>query len=102
MNPEDRELLLRTSKLAEDNNKILHGMRRAARWGTFVHLIYWALIIGSTAATYYYLEPFLKGLTETYKKLGVPVPAFGDFNTGTLKKLLNQVRGGGSSAPMPQ
>ena len=46
--------------LVEDNNKILHKMQRAARWGRFFHLIYWALIVGSFGATYYFLQPFLE------------------------------------------
>lgn len=59
MNPEDKELLLRTAKLAEDNNKMLQGISRTMRWSQiwgFVKIIIFVIpfIIG-----YFYLEPYL-------------------------------------------
>lgn len=68
---EDRKLLERVVELAEENNKILRGLRRAARWGQFFTFIKWLIIIGSAFGAYYYLQPYLDQLMEVYKKLPV-------------------------------
>lgn len=39
------QLLEENLELAEENNKLLIDMRRAARWGLFIKIIVWAAII---------------------------------------------------------
>ncbi len=55
--------------IAEDNNKILRGMRRNARVAAVWHIFYWILIIGSGIASYYYLQPYLETMINAYKKI---------------------------------
>jgi hypothetical protein len=55
--------------IAEENNKILRGMRRSARIGAVWHFFYWILIIGSAVASYIYLQPYINGLTNAYKSM---------------------------------
>ncbi len=63
------KLLKENLELSQENNKILRKMQRAARWGRFFKLLFWLAIIGTTAGTYYYLQPFLGGMIKTYQNV---------------------------------
>jgi hypothetical protein len=66
MTPEEREILNRSIELAEENNKILKGIRRSARFSSFVRIIYWAIIIGTAFGTYYFIQPYIDPLIKGY------------------------------------
>ena len=66
MSPEERELLEKSVSLAEDNNKILHSMRRSQRWASVMRAIYWILIIGSAVGAYYFIQPYVDQLMAVY------------------------------------
>jgi hypothetical protein len=66
MTPEERDLLTQSIKLAEENNKMLRSMRRNARLGSFLRLLYWAIIIGTAFGFYYYTKPFIDPIIEGY------------------------------------
>jgi len=57
MTPEERELLTQSIKLAEENNKMLRGIRRSARVASFLRVIYWLIIIGTAFGAYYAIQP---------------------------------------------
>ena len=60
-------------KLTKDNNKILHSMQSRMRWGTFLRVLYWVIIIGSMLGAYYFLQPYVEQLMEAYNTLvGAP------------------------------
>ncbi len=63
------KLLRENLELAQENNKILRKMQRGARWGRFFKFLFWLVIIGASMGTYYYLQPFLNGLLETYESV---------------------------------
>ena len=75
--------------LAEDNNKILHGMRRNARIARVWRIFYWLIILGTGVASYYYLQPYINTLTDTYKSLQATQQKMSDlpqsFNLDALK-----------------
>ncbi len=66
MDPESKKLLEDTYRLAEDNNKMLHSVRRSMRIGRIMTIIYWVLIIGSAFGAYYFVQPYLTQLIEVY------------------------------------
>jgi len=66
MSPEERELLNKSASLAEDNNKMLHSIRRSMRLASFVRIIYWVLIIGSAVGAYYFIQPYIDQLIGVY------------------------------------
>ena len=66
MSPEERELLNRSVALAEDNNKMLHSMRRSMRFQRVMTALYWVFIIGSFVGAYYFVEPYLDQLRNVY------------------------------------
>ncbi len=66
MTPEERDLLNKVLKIAEENNKILHGIRRSARFSSFLRIIYWIIILGSAFGTYYFIQPYIDILVKNY------------------------------------
>ena len=61
------------AKISQENNKMLRGMQRHMRMGTVMRILYWIVIIGSMLGVYYYLQPFIEPLLETYDTLiGLP------------------------------
>jgi hypothetical protein len=66
MSPEERELLTKSIELAEENNKMLRGMRRSARISTILRILYWVIIIGATFGAYYAIQPFIDPLIKSY------------------------------------
>lgn len=68
---EVRDLVKKTLALTEENNRILRGMRSAARWARFFSIVWWIIIIAvSWAAYYYYLEPYIQKAEEIYSQIG--------------------------------
>jgi len=62
MSPEEKSLLERTYKIAEENNVILKSMRSTARWGLALRVSYWVLIIALSFGAYYFIQPYLESL----------------------------------------
>jgi hypothetical protein len=69
MNPDEKDLLEKTYKLSQENNKILKGIRSSNRLATFMRVFYWILIIGVSVGAFYFLQPYIDTLTKTYKTL---------------------------------
>lgn len=66
MSPEERELLKRSVELAEENNDMLHSMRRSMRLARIMSIMYWVVIIGSAVGAYYLIQPYLSAITGAY------------------------------------
>lgn len=64
MTPEEKSLLERTYKLAEENNSILRKMRRAGRWALVARIFYWVVIIGLGVGAYLALEPVIRSAQD--------------------------------------
>ncbi len=60
MTPEEKSLLERTYKLAEQNNAILKGIRRTNRIGIAIKIFYWLVIIGATLGAFYFIQPYIE------------------------------------------
>ena len=74
----DRELK-ELLELTRDNNKLLHKIRRHAIIGSILRLFYWAIILGGPIVIYYYfLQPYLGQLIETYSGIQSGVQNVGD------------------------
>jgi hypothetical protein len=65
---EIKALLKRNLELAEDTNRILHGMRRRAFLGTLFTVFLWlAFVIIPAAAFYYYAAPYIGQMQNLIK-----------------------------------
>lgn len=63
MTPEEKNLLERTLKLAEENNALLLGLRRSNRISTAMRVAYWVVIIALSFGAFYLIQPYLTFLT---------------------------------------
>ena len=66
MDSESKKLLEETLALTQENNKMLHLMRRSQFWSNVVRGIYWVFIIGTALGAYYYIQPYLEQLLNAY------------------------------------
>jgi hypothetical protein len=76
-----KELVRQNIALAQENNQILHALRRGA-WVSRALRIFWiALIIGSSVYAYWYVQPYLDQLLGLYGNLqSLQERAAGFFN----------------------
>jgi hypothetical protein len=66
MEPYQKDLLERILKQSEESNKILHGLRRQARWGAFFGFLKWTIILGPVIWAYFYLQPYFGSIKQLY------------------------------------
>lgn len=69
MDPEIKGLLQKNLALAEENNRLLRGLRRANRISAIWKLVYFVLFLGSLAYAYVYAKPYLDQAMATYDSL---------------------------------
>ena len=70
MSPEERELLNKSVSLAEENNKILHSMKRSMQWASVARAIYWVFIIGTAIGAFYLIQPYVDEVKNMYQSVG--------------------------------
>ena len=62
MNEEERELLNKVAQTVEENNAILHGIRRSMRLSSIMRWIYWIVIIGASVGAFWLIQPYLNAI----------------------------------------
>jgi hypothetical protein len=70
MSPEERDMLEKSLALAEENNKILHSMKRGQRLATVARVIYWIILIGSAVGAFYLIQPYIDEVKNMYESVG--------------------------------
>lgn len=94
MDPELKRMLDETHSLAKDNHRMLRALRRHQLIGTFGKVVFWLLILGSSA---YWYQVYLQPLVAKFSTLGSPSAAsdlFGLPTSAELQKLLNSFKVG--------
>ncbi|PIR40218.1 MAG: hypothetical protein COV33_00935 [Candidatus Zambryskibacteria bacterium CG10_big_fil_rev_8_21_14_0_10_34_34] len=81
MNSEEKEILKKTLELSQENNDMLHSIRRGMFWGRVMRVIYWVVIIGVSIGVYYYIEPYLNGAIDAYGNVKGDLKSFSDLFT---------------------
>ncbi len=66
MNPEERQLLERSVRLSEDNQKILKRIEKRARWAMAWGFIKIAIVVVPLVVGYFFLEPYIDQATTNY------------------------------------
>lgn len=79
MEPEEREMLKKTLELSQENNKMLHAIRRSMFIGRIVRIVYWVIIIGAAIGIYYYINPYVEGAINAYGNVKSDIKSFGDL-----------------------
>ena len=79
MQPEEKEMLKKTLELAQENNKMLHTIRRGMFWGRVMRVVYWIVIIGAAIGVYYYIQPYLNSAVGAYGNVKVDLKSLGNI-----------------------
>lgn len=79
MQPEEKEMLKKTLELAQENNIMLHSIRRGMRWGRIMKIVYWIIIIGAAVGVYYYITPYIDSAVSAYGNVKGDLKSFGDL-----------------------
>lgn len=79
MEQEEKEMLKKTLELAQENNKMLHSIRRSMLWGRVVRIIYWIVIIGAAIGVYYYIAPYIDSAVGAYGNVKGDLRNFGNM-----------------------
>lgn len=66
MQPDERELLEKTLSLEQENNSLLKSIKRSMRLASIMSIFYWVFIIGSAVGAYYFIQPYIDGITGAY------------------------------------
>ncbi len=72
-------MLKKTLELSQENNKMLHSIRRSMVWGRVMRIVYWVIIIGAAVGIYYYIEPYIDGAVDAYGNFKGDLKSFGDL-----------------------
>lgn len=70
MDPESKKLLQDTFELTEENNKMLHSMKRSMQMARIMSILYWVFIIGSAVGAYYLIQPYIDQAKNIYSGAG--------------------------------
>ncbi|MEK7116839.1 MAG: hypothetical protein AAB837_01580 [Patescibacteria group bacterium] len=79
MQPEEKEMLKKTLELAQENNNILHSIRRGMFWGRVMRVVYWVIIIGVAIGAYYYITPYIDSAVGAYGDMKGDLKNFSDL-----------------------
>ena len=60
MDPESKQLLERTFELVEENNEMLHKVRRVQKRAAVFQAVRWIVIIGISVGAFYFLQPYIE------------------------------------------
>lgn len=66
MDSESKKLLEAIYSLAEENNKMLHTIKRSMLWARVMTVVYWIAIIGVSVGAFYFVQPYMDQLMEIY------------------------------------
>lgn len=69
MDSDTNQLLRDILEKTEENNSILKKMYRGVIWGRVFKALYLLIIVGAAVGAYYYIQPYVEGVLESYKSL---------------------------------
>jgi Sec-independent protein secretion pathway component TatC len=87
MDPLEHEDIKAILALTQENNQMLHKIRRDAAWGKFWSIIKVIIFIAPFIYAYYYLSPYIEKVNSMYQS----TENVKNFDVQTyLKSLINQ------------
>ncbi len=79
MDFDEKAMLKKTLELSQENNRMLHSMKRQMLVGRIFRIVYWVVIIGAAIGVYYYIDPYINGVINAYGSVKGDVRSFGDL-----------------------
>ena len=80
-----------------ENNKMLHSMRRTARFGMILHSVYWIIIIGASIGAFIYIQPYIDEIMKTYTNIQQTSQKASDFSQNFNLNSIKEYFGGSAS-----
>jgi len=71
--PQIKEILRDIQEKTQENNDLLKKMHRSQIWGRVFRIIYWVIIIGVAIGAYYFIEPYITAVWNTYQSISTGV-----------------------------
>jgi hypothetical protein len=68
LDQDEEKLLKETYKIEKENNEMLHSLYRSMWTGRLLRIFYWVVVLGLMAGAFYYIQPYVEPLLETYNK----------------------------------
>lgn len=81
-------------ELTEENNKMLHSIQRRARWTIVMRLMYWIFIVGASIGAFYFIQPYLNQLNDTYDSIKTTQQKASDFSQNFSIDSIKEYLGG--------
>lgn len=75
----EEELLEHTYEVEKENNKMLRKLYHDMWWGRISRFIYWSLILAAMFGAYYYVQPYVGSMMETYQTASKLINGIGSF-----------------------
>jgi hypothetical protein len=69
MEPSDQDVLQKTLKLSEENNRLLKGIQRRFRLMTTFTVVRWVIVALIALGAFYYIQPYLEKVIQIYGKI---------------------------------
>ncbi len=69
MDEETKQLLKEDLEIAKESRALLHEIVRHQKLATWLNVVKWIIVIGTTLGALYYVQPMLTGLLGTYSEL---------------------------------
>ncbi len=85
MDQQDKILLKQVAELTEENNRLVRKLVTSQRWNRILFFAKWFVVIALTLGAYYYIQPLVDQVIETYRNLGIKIP-----ETNSLEKWFSQ------------
>ena len=90
MDDKEKQLLREMYEMTEENNRILRKMNRRSLWSGFFRLLYWIIVLAIAFGAYYYVQPYLKVLLNTYDSVSTQLGQVKTV-TNSVQNVLNKV-----------
>ncbi|MCF7834314.1 MAG: hypothetical protein K9L98_03255 [Candidatus Pacebacteria bacterium] len=85
MDPDSKAKLDELIRLVEDNNKAIREVRRYIRVGHFLRVVYWIFILGTAFSAYYFAQPYLGQVKNTFEDTKSDIDGISSFLEGFKK-----------------
>jgi len=85
-NIDNKEILEKILETTEDNNKLLKKINKGIVFSRVVTFIYWIIILGIGIGAYYYIQPYIDGLFDTYDGVRGFLQGMNDFINSSISK----------------
>jgi hypothetical protein len=93
MDSELEQRLANIEKMVSDNNRMLTKMRKAQKNAAYWRLVYWAILIILTIASFYFVMPYISQLGAAYGiGGGTSTDTSATTSPSTTAQLLNLVK----------